>query len=484
MKIKDFTKDTVIYGLGNVLKKGIGLLLIPLYTRYLTTSDYGILDSLSTLTFFLSALAGLGLATATPRYFFMAKNEYEKGKVLYTSLLLLIFSYGIITILGICFSKSIALDLFKDVKYQKVVIVSIMTMFVIAVSKQQEDIFRYYRKARKYLIVILIRAIVNPLFIIYLLVMLKQGVLGVKLGGLFSIIIILIYTWFSFSKNKYTIEFDLQWAKKLLKFGYPLIFFTIAMWIFSASDRFIILHFRNAAEVGLYSIGYKFAYPIILINIAIDMSSGVIMLSSYEDESGDKKEKTKKLNSQIWDIYIGLTVPLALMISIFGKQLLSIFTTPDYVPGAIVIPFIAFSLVLQRCVEITGFGLVLKEKSKIVSYIMVFAAAVNIILNFWLIPKYGYLGAAITTLISYIIYFTLAYYFSQKHFYVKRKIYKNVLLMLSAFIIAWFVNYPEVKNLWSTPIYIKVMIILASIVLSNKDNLLKLQKILQAMKVR
>ena len=86
--IKTLGKDTLIYGLGSVLQKFIGVLLLPFYTRALSPAEYGILDTLATLTFFISVIFGFGLEGATGRYFFIADNETEKGRVLYTSVII------------------------------------------------------------------------------------------------------------------------------------------------------------------------------------------------------------------------------------------------------------------------------------------------------------------------------------------------------------------------------------------------------------
>ncbi len=424
-KLREFSRDSIIYGTGSVLSKVIGLLLIPLYTRYLSPAEFGVLDSINTVTFFMSVLAGLGLGTATTRYFFIAENQDQKGRILFTSLIIQLISYGLIVMIGIILSNKISLWLFKDPKYQPVVIFSILTTLLVSISRQLENIYRYYQKAYKYQFVIILRTIINPLLCVLFLVAFRMGVFGIQLGMFGTTGIVLIFAWFFFSGRKFVPVFDKDWAIKMLKFGYPLIFFSIGLWIFSASDRFFILHYREITEVGLYSIGFKFSQPIIMINMALEMSTGVILLSTYQEDRDSGKKETARLNSLIWNIYICIGVPVAVFLSIFGVQLLKIFTRTEYIPGAIVIPFITFSLILQRSIDITGFGMVLKEKSKPITIIMLITALINILLNFYFIPKYGYKGAALTTLLSYIIYFGLAYYYSQRHFYVKRKVFEK-----------------------------------------------------------
>ena len=83
--MKNLSKDTIIYGVGTVLQKIIGFVLLPFYTRALIPAEYGVLDTLATFTFFIATIFSLGLGGATSRYFFIAESEDEKKKLLYTS---------------------------------------------------------------------------------------------------------------------------------------------------------------------------------------------------------------------------------------------------------------------------------------------------------------------------------------------------------------------------------------------------------------
>ena len=82
--IKNFSKDAIAYGLGKGIKKFLGFLLLPFYTRALTPADYGILDTLGTFVFFIAVFLNMGLDSASGFYYFQPKEEKEKGKILFT----------------------------------------------------------------------------------------------------------------------------------------------------------------------------------------------------------------------------------------------------------------------------------------------------------------------------------------------------------------------------------------------------------------
>ena len=118
--------------------------LLPFYTRALSPEEYGILDSLATLGYFISIILGLGITGATGRYFFIAKNENEKGEVLTTSVIIRLISTTIPIIIMIFFADDISQILFKTHKYAIVVILTLILVPVQSISELQEIIFRYY----------------------------------------------------------------------------------------------------------------------------------------------------------------------------------------------------------------------------------------------------------------------------------------------------------------------------------------------------
>jgi len=465
--LKELSKDTIIYGVGTVIKKIIGFVLLPFYTRALIPAQYGVLDTLSTLTFFISAIFSLGLAGATSRYFFIAENDEEKKKLLYTSAILRLVSYSIPLFILIIFSNQVSTLLFGTNEYDLVIIV---TAFVIYFSSQQEiqsQIFRFYREPIKFSFVTMLRAIINPVSGITLVVFLQWGVLGATLANLITSIITISFAYFYFTRKKYIKEFSWIWAKKMLRFGFPLIFTGILVWVNNVSDRFFLLHYQNLSQIGLYSIGNTFSQPITLINMALTMSSTVLLFSLYGEEKNDKeKPKTKIFLTKIWYTYLSISVIIAAGMSIFSYNIVNFITTPAYINGILAIPFLIFSQILYMSAQITGNGMTLKEKSKPYFWIMLTAASVNVILNFYFIPNYGFIGAAITTIISNSVYFIFAYLWSQKVFYIKRNFIKPMLYFSISLFVSIAIPYYELNNYYSIQIYFKLILIIILIILA------------------
>jgi len=441
--IKALSKDTLIYGVGTVLQKIIGFVLLPFYTRALVPAQYGVLDTLSTLTFFLSTIFGLGLAGATSRYFFIAEGEDEKKKLLYTSATIRLISYSFPSILLIIFSSEISVILFDSNEYSLVIIATAFLIYFSAQQAIQSQIFRFYREPIKFTFVTVIKAIINPVSGILLVVILEWGVLGATLANLITSLITLTFGYFYFARKKYLRQFSWLWAKKMLKFGFPLIFASILGWVNSVSDRFFLLHYQDLSQIGLYSIGSTFSQPILLVNSALTMAFGVLLMSLYSEEKDDNKPKTKSFLTKIWYTYLAVAISIGSVISFFSYDLVNFITTPSYIGGILAIPFLLFSQILDMGSQITGNGMTLKEQSKPYFWILLVAAGTNFGLNFYFVPNFGYVGAAITTIISNIIYFLISYFWSQKVFFIKRSFIKPLLYFSICLAISIFFPFYE-----------------------------------------
>ena len=201
--LKLLAGDTAIYGFGTVLKKMIGFLLLPFYTRALNPAEYGILETVTTFAFFLTVILGLGMTGATGRYFFIAKGEQEKGSVLYTSVIIRVFSTLIPILLLVFFADFISRTLFDTNEYSWVIVFTLLLIPIQSISELQELLFRYYRKPWKYLLVSSIRAIIKPSLGILLVIIIPWGVFGATLASLISSTVILLFAYFYYTRKKY-----------------------------------------------------------------------------------------------------------------------------------------------------------------------------------------------------------------------------------------------------------------------------------------
>lgn len=456
--LKKFTTDAVVYGLGRGIKKFIGLFLLPFYARALSTADYGILDTLGTFVFFIIVFLNLGLDSAVGFYFFEPQDEKERGKVIFTTFVMRLFTIIPASVLAF-FSKEISLLLFKTDLYTKEVLITCFLLPINVLTSEQELIYRFHRQPWKYNLLTIIKTLLNITLGILLVIKFQLSVFGAQTASLISGLSVVLFSYFFYTRTKYTYEFSFVWAKKLFKYGFPFVFAGIGVWIYQSSDRYFLLYFQNLTDIGYYSIGSTFSQPIGLINMAVQMSFGVLFYEIYFRESQPEKPESKKAIRDLLKIYITGTVLLALLLSSLSYFLVKIIATEKFLPGIIVIPILLYSSILAQLTQILGIGITLSKKTIYFTYIIIISAIVNAGLNFYFVPRWSYYGASITTLISYLVNLWLTVRFSQKYFPIRFNLQKTLLFANVVFIISVFLPFVFLHHLIPYPwiIIINVM---------------------------
>lgn len=419
--IKSFSKDTIYYGIGNAIKKFITFLLLPLYTRVLTPSDYGILDTLGTGVMILAILFGLNVTDGGSRYYYETEDREEKGIILFT-----VFIINFLTIIPSAilafFSSEISVLLFQTDQYNWVVFAACLSIPLTLINDEQSWIYRYKRLPWRYNTYILFRALMNIIMGLILVVFLKKGVLGAQIATIISLSVTIMFSIFTFTRKEYTFKFSTAWAKKIIRFSYPLMLSGLIAWIYTSADRYLLLGYQSTSDVGLYSIGFTLAGPISILNMAIGMSFYPFFMSLYEKEKDSDKPETKKASNQIWHLYLVISLCICSMLSIFGNEIIGFVATPIYKSAALVIPLLVFSGIFRQSIDITSLGMFLKEKTIHYTWLVALTSGISLGLNFLLIPKLSFQGAATSNMLSNFIYLIIAYNLSQKYFFIQRNI--------------------------------------------------------------
>jgi len=461
-----FFKDTIVYGLGKGIKKFIGLFLLPFYTRALTPEDYGLLSTLGTFTMLLSAFMNFGLDSATGFYYFRAHSMMEKGKVLFTHFVIRLA--GIIPPLILSFfSARLSVFFFKTQEYTWLIFISIILVPVNLLMSEQSHIYRYYRKPWQYNVITVIKSLVNIGVGISLVVILKWGVIGAQLASIISSTVVVIGSLILYTGKRYTWSFSFYWARKMLRFGFPLIWAGLAAWVYNSSDRFFLLHYSNLTEIGYYSVGNTFSQPIQLLNMAVQMSFGVLFFKLYNEEKNPEKPEAKKMAVESYTLYLGISVLLATLLSLFGTDLVNLVATKDYGKGALAIPFLTFSFIAAQSYQTMGPGITLAEKNWHYTWITILTALLNIGLNFVFIPRWGFIGAAGSTLISFVVYWQVKQWVAGKYFPVNYPMLKILIYFLLGFVISVIIPLLETKFILGNLYLLKIICLLLLTVLSQ-----------------
>jgi len=394
--LKELFKHYLSFGIGEILFSSLGIILIPIYTRQLSPEEYGSLSLLLISLTILSTISSIGLFTALLRSYFDYDNIKDRKKLIGTVFIILLCSSLTFSILFFFLISPLNTFLFTSQNY----LLSLFYLPIINLSQTFTSFFlaimRAQKKSLKYSIFNIIGFILRILCIIYYVVYLDKGVTGVITGWMIASIINFIFLAFASRKD---IIFQLipSEVKKLLKFGWPLVFINITGVLMNSLDRLVIKYFFDLSEVGLYNLGAQFGSA---IKIFLVIPFGLIwptMILAVKEKKYAPQFYSKVLT---YFIYIGLLLSLA--IGLFSSELISLIGTPQYQGAGIIIFPICLSYVFIGISNVLHVGITLQRKTELSIYIVTSTVIINFILNIVLIPHWRIMGAAFATTLSTI----------------------------------------------------------------------------------
>jgi len=329
-----------------------------------------------------------------------AEKDKEKIREDFLSLLTIIFISGIfLSSLLFCFSDFLALTFLKDTSASYFFKISSVLVCVTAIDNLASIYFVTFRKMGKYSFFIILKNFGEIILIGYL-VLSGFGLFGAIMGMLIVGILTFLFMFYSIISQ---IGFKLPRFSNVrvyLRYGLPLTFNPVTMWLVTSSDRYIIGYFLGVSAVGIYSASYSLSATIRLFLGPVQLVLFPTISRLYDEK---KIEEVKTYLKYSLKYFLMFAIPSAFGLSALGKPLIGILTTSEFISGSIVIPVIALSSVAFGVSQITIVITHLVKKTHITMLLLLISAILNIILNIILIPVIGILGAAIATLASYTL---------------------------------------------------------------------------------
>mgnify|MGYP000604473678 CR=1 FL=1 len=400
------------YTVGNFFLKGVSFITIPIFTRLLSTSDYGLVSLYMTWVSFFSIVVGLSLNSSVMRGYNDHKDDYDK--YLSSTLFLSLLSFAVIVLLSTLFMNQLVTLTGFPFSIVLLILGQSYLMFVINFNNMKY-ISQYMYK--KYLL-ISIGNTLSGVFLSFFLIMVFQDdkYLGKIYGTFIPVFIIGTILFVSiYKKGKNLINF--KYWKYALVLSLPMIPHLVAHLILGQSDRIFIDKFVGSDYVGIYS----FAYNIGLISH--------ILLSSLNNawvpwfyKKMDEKNYNKIVDKSRY--YILLLISFIIGLIYVSPEIVKIMAPIEYSEAIWIIPVIVMSYFFQFLYTILVNIQFYYKKNFFIPLGTVIAGLVNIGLNIYYIPLYGYAAAAYTTLASYVILFLLHYIITR--YFIKSDIYTFV----------------------------------------------------------
>ena len=285
------SKKSFVYLIANSIQSFIGIITLPLYTRFLTPTDYGICGITASVTSFLTAFYLLGLMAAYKRFYFNYKVDSEKQNKYISTIVFFIISYGLIlTLILTIFGKP--LEVFTEgVPFYPYIILAVWSSYFTLIIQLRLRLYITEQKSKKYTALFVTNIVFRTIISIYFVVFLKKGALGFIAGGLISSFIFsLISIWLI--RRHFVRAFDIAGLKASLKYGLPLVPHQIGTWMFNLSDRLILNKLISTSEVGLYSVGNRVSTLMHVVAMSINFAwSPFFFLIMKGDKEAAKKKR-------------------------------------------------------------------------------------------------------------------------------------------------------------------------------------------------
>ena len=405
---KSLIKNSFLFAIGSIGSKAISFFMLPLYTRMLTTSDYGQLDVLQTTISLLIPLITFQAIEAVFRYSVDMRENKSASSVLMNGILLCLFGMLISLLLFPVFARIEPFSTYLLFFY--------LILFFSMMNGVLKQFVRGLGKIKIFVVSDLAYTAsfvtFNIIFLVYLKMGLRGYFLSMVLAHLINTFILLVFgNVFKYLNFK---SFDKSFMKTMLIYSIPLIPNGLMWWVMSVSDRYILTYYMGFDATGIYSVSYKFPSLITLVNGIFFMAWQLSAMQEYG------KEGYEDFYKNIFCVLSSFLLLITAVILLILKPLMSVFVADAFYESWKYVPLLLVGTVFQAFSSFFGTNYTASKKTKGAFTTSVYGAIVNIGINLLLIPIWGIQAAAFSTMLAYLTMWLLRLFDTKK--FVKIKI--------------------------------------------------------------
>ena len=444
---KSLFKQTAIYGLATVVPRILSFLLVPLYTLVMPKEEYGEVSIIFSYLVFFNVVLSYGMETAFFRFY---NSESQKANVVSTATISLLVSSLLFLLIGLLFQEEIALWSNKNANYifYTILILALDALVIIPFSKLRAE-----SRPMKYAIIKIGNVVINLALNIFFLIFLPKWAINstilqaiyfeeFQIGYIFiSNVIASLFTLLALLPDYFQLKwrFDLVLWKKMLRYGFPILVAGIAFAINEHFDK-ILLEWLEVplADIGAYSACYKIGMFMVLFRTAYTLGIEPFFFSHSKEENAPQ---TYAVITKYFVIFGSL---MALGVIVFA-DVLKVILVPreEYWNAMNIVPLIVMANFFLGIYTNLSVWYKLIDKTKIGAYISIVGAIVTLVFNIVLIPKIGFVGSAIATILAYGTMMFISYQMGQKKYpipYEKKKIATYLALSIILSFVSFYVD--------------------------------------------
>ena len=395
--MRRLARHSAIYGIGGLVSRILATILLPLYTHYLPPSAYGQVEIVTAATAVLAIVLQMGIASAFFRFYFDAKEQAEKLTVVRTSFWFTMAMSTVGLLLGVLFAGPIshwiglghqpwlvragAVGLWAQTNYQ-----------------QLTALFRVEERSTAYAIASITNVLVTVAAMVVFVAVFHWGAVGLVVGNFTGTLAVYLGL-LAYRTEQLGLEFDRTLLRKMQRFGMPLVPSALALWMINFIDREFVSWYKGNAEVGVYSAAVKIASVITFVLIAFRTAWPAFAYSIEDDR------EARRTYSFVLTYLLAFASWSALALGALAPWWTELLTDPKYARAEKGIALLAFAGAIYAGYTVLAIGSGRARRTQLNWVVSGIGAAANVALNFWLVPRYGMVGAAVSTLAAYLVLF-------------------------------------------------------------------------------
>lgn len=393
--LKRLTKHSGVYALGAAINKVTGFLLIPLVTAYIgTRTNYGVKEIAEVTLVISGQLLGINLLHGMVRYY----SEYEgpdRDRLVSTCMILLGGTTGLALGVTILFADPLAVLLFGSADYADALLAIAAILFFQTLGQVGLRTLQILERSGTYVTITLVKLFLEIGLKVFFLVSLSMTYMGVilpvlvgeaLLGG--GTLVFLLW--------RYRAAWSNEMARRLVRYSGPLVLSGLCMFVLHQADRFFLKEYDGLDAVGLYGLAYKLGY---MVN-ALIFESFALIWYPFVFGLGDDERVRFTLRKVLSYFTFGVVLA-SLGLALFSFEVVHVMAAPEFREAYRAIPPVVLGYVFWAVYQILSTALYLKERTGLVSALMLISALLNVALNALWVPEHGIAGAAWATVATF-----------------------------------------------------------------------------------
>jgi O-antigen/teichoic acid export membrane protein len=428
-RIRELPKHLAIYGSGDVAIQALNFLLLPLYVQYLSKADYGVLALLASVEATVKLFFRWGVDGAFMRFWYDCEDDRARQRLSSTLFFFLLGANGVLLVLSLVASPFLSSRLLQSEGNTLALQLVLLNTFAIGFTFIPFHVLRIQGRAREFSGLTIARSASTLVLRLILVVGAGLGVLGVVIADIVvtAVLLVVMLRWFAPLLRP---MFSREVLRESLAFGLPRIPHGFAMQVMAVGDRFVMTKYLSVQDIGVYSMGVSFGLIEKIVLGAFEYAwAPFYYATAREPDAG-------RVFSTVATYGIAILGLMTSGLSAIATDLLDVVTHGQYVAAAGVVTWTAIGVFFYGVYLLTSIGLNITSRTTYYPLTTGVGAALNIGLNFVLIPRFGIIGAAWANGAAYAVQAALAFHFSQR-FYPVRHEYGRIARVLASAVLAF-----------------------------------------------